>query len=95
MNEHRHHNDHTASRVATGIKTALLVCVIGFIALAANRALVAPAASVADVPAAAASVSDGNPSATSTVDPSIAGIPAPAYDATSEYDGGDNHPPTF
>ena len=89
-----HRND-AVDRVAVGVKTALIVCAVGFVALVANRALVSPAAVGADVPSLhAASVSDVHATPAPAVDEPRIARPAAARDAEA-YDGGDNHPPTF
>ena len=90
------HHDDPVTRVATGIKTALIVCVVGFIALVANRALVTPgaptAADIASRPAAMAS-DVSMPAVLPTDGP--AAQPALPVDGGAQFEGGDNHPPTF
>jgi hypothetical protein len=83
-------NDPT-SRVAAGVKTAMLVCVIGFIALAASRVLMPTAVAPYDAPAAS---SVAAPIVAPTSDYAL---PAPASSAESatSKDDGDNHPPSF
>jgi len=86
-------------RVAAGVKTALFVCVIGFIALMANRSLVAPGgASPIDAPAVPSMIAPDarTPTTLPADDAAIAKLPAPSDDAKSvQFDGGDNHPPSF
>jgi hypothetical protein len=76
------HSD-PVSRVATGIKTALIVCVVGFMALVANRALVSPSgAAAADVAARpAATAPDVRIPATLPAEDSA--MPAPTSSAES------------
>ena len=86
------------ARVAAGVKTALLVCVIGFIALAANRALVAPGgAPAAAMPTAPSIVApdERTPALLPSDDSGIATRESSADRAAAEDDGADNHPPSF
>src|SRR5512132_896872 len=86
-------NDPT-SRVAAGVKTAMLVCVIGFIALAASRVLTPTAVAPYDAtvaPAVAAPIA---------APASDYAMPAPASTAESatskdDDDNRDNHPSSF
>lgn len=88
-----------ANHYAAGLKTAVLVCVIGFIAFAANHALVAPGGGASPVDmhvAPAASVSEPAVPVLAPVPASMsASAPASESDSATTYDGGDNHPPTF
>jgi hypothetical protein len=79
--------------LATGIKTAVFVCVIGFVALAASRVFT-PAA-IVDVPAHAAVAAPAAEAAATTAAPSVA-RPAAARDESSDgRSDGDNHPASF
>jgi hypothetical protein len=84
-------------RIAAGMKTALIVCVIGFIALVANRSLVSPGGvAAADEPARPAVVApDVRAVPPAPVDGNAIGAPTPSSDLAEQYEGGDNHPPTF
>ncbi len=93
----RNERQHPAERVAAGVKTALLVCVIGFIALMANRSLVAPGgASPVEAPAATSMVApDTRMLAPADEDATATPRSSSQDDAPAQYDGGDNHPPSF
>jgi hypothetical protein len=84
--EKRNHSEDTMSRLAAGLRTAVIVCAIGFVALAANRALVSPGTHAADV-------ASPPPAATQRID--VPAMPSNVPDASPVTDGGDNHPPTF
>jgi hypothetical protein len=84
--DERNDTSDAMARVAAGLRTAVIVCAIGFVALAANRALVSPASHATDVaspPPVAASAFEAP------------AMPSMAPDAPSAVDGGDNHPPSF
>jgi hypothetical protein len=90
-----------ADRFGAGVKTALFVCVIGFVALMANRSLVAPGgASPVEAPAAPAMIAPDTrtPTLVPSDQPALATLPSLASDgaAVQEVAGdGDNHPPSF
>ena len=95
----RNDRQHPAERVAAGVKTALFVCVIGFIALMANRSLVAPGgtAPVEASPAPSIIAPDvRTPTLVPADEDAMASLRAKAQDdASAQYDGADNHPPSF
>jgi len=97
--ESKHDRQHPTERMAAGVKTALFVCVIGFIALMANRALVAPGgASPVEAPAAPSMIApDQRTPLLVPGDATAIASPGSSTNdgAATQYDGGDNHPPTF
>ena len=83
-------------RVAIGVKTALIVCAVGFVALVANRALVSPTDNAADTTMPAAAATDMPAPTAAANDRPMLALPAPAaVDGGAQFDGGDNHPPSF
>jgi hypothetical protein len=82
------------SRVAAGVKTAMLVCVIGFIALAASRVLTPAAVAPYDAPVAPAAAAA--PIAAPTGDYAMPALSSTAEDAAKDDEGNhDNHPASF
>jgi len=88
---------HPVERIATGVKAALFVCVIGFIALMANRSLVAPGAAAVDSPAPSITAPDTRaPTPVPSAEDATA-TPRSMADsgAAAQSDGDDNHPSSF
>jgi hypothetical protein len=86
------------SSVASGVKVALFVCAVGFVALAANRTLVSPASHTAaeTSPPRASMVAPDQP--TPALRPSGDATLAAPLDSTgdaAQYENDDNHPSSF
>jgi hypothetical protein len=84
--------DEKSGGSTTGFKTAVLICVIGFVALMANRALVAPGGhETSRMPEAPALIApDEMPLAAGT------NVPASvSTDVASDDNADDNHPASF